>query len=203
MAAALSAALTTLPAQRTKSLSQLLLPPVRMPLGLLMRQVVEGRCQRRQLVAKLMVWCVWATVFTLFVCVPPSTSHLLQFPASAKAAASVALPPRPSSARARAPSPSVRDSTDHSLPTRTRPATAHSRPSSHPVSSDAGAAVTASTVADILGAQSSSDDDEPLFENLNARASSALHSELSPRSRAFSHKVSRCRTSRYHGHRNI
>jgi hypothetical protein len=72
MAAALSAALTTLPAQRTKSLSQLLLPPVRMPLGLLMRQVVEGRCQRRQLVAKLMVWCVWATVFTLFVRVPPS-----------------------------------------------------------------------------------------------------------------------------------
>ena len=54
------------------------------------------------------------------------------------------------------------------------------------------AAITATTVADILGQQSSSDDDEPLFDNLNARASSALHSELSPRSRAFAHKVMRC-----------
>ena len=50
-------------------------------------------------------------------------------------------------------------------------------------------ATTASAVADIIGAQYSSDEDEPLFENLNARASSALHSELSPRSRAFAHKV--------------
>jgi len=125
------------------------------------------------------------------------TLPLFQFPASAKAAASAALPPRPSSARARAPSPSVRDSTDHPLPARTRPATAHARPSpsrSHSIgggisSAHSDAAITATTVADILGQQSSSDDDEPLFDNLNARASSALHSELSPRSRAFAHKV--------------
>jgi hypothetical protein len=130
------------------------------PAAPLQKRAAEDLRQPRPPAAKPMVWCV-GFPFAPARCrltplLPPS-----QFPVSAKAAASSALPPRPSSARARIERPPPPTS-----------------------------AATSSAVADILGPPSSSDEDEPLFDNLNARASSALHSELSPRSRAFAHKVS-------------
>jgi hypothetical protein len=182
----MAAALTMRPVQQMRNLGNLLFHPVHTA-PLLQQQVVHDRHRRRRLAAKQMAWCAHSSAPTSFLC--SLTLFFSQFPASTKLAASATLPPRPSSARARAPSPSARDAADHHAPARTRPATAHARPSSHSTSGDMLSATTASAVADIIGAQSSSDEDEPLFENLNARASSALHSELSPRSRAFSHKV--------------
>jgi hypothetical protein len=186
MAAATPMAPTMPPVPPTKNPNNSLSRPARAP-PLLPRQAVDGQRRPRLPVAKQMGWCARSSAPA--PALSSLTLFLPQFPASAKAAASAALPPRPSSARARAQSPSVRDSSDHHLPVRTRPVTAHARPSSHSAGGEMLSATTASAVADIIGAQSSSDEDEPLFENLNARASSALHSELSPRSRAFAHKV--------------